>query len=176
MTIDRKFKGPWTGKLPTRFLMLSNELPRIQDSSGALAGRFVLLTLRHSFYGREDHELTERLTSDLRGILNWSLVGLHRLQERGRFVLPPSSLEAIQDLEDLSSPVGAFVRSRCRVEPGLECRLDEAFKAWGEWCREQGRDHFGTKATFGRDLHAVVSGLTAKGRNPDRKYVGIALR
>ena len=34
---------PWTGRLPTRFLILSNELFRLADASGALASRFILL-------------------------------------------------------------------------------------------------------------------------------------
>ena len=28
LTVDRKYKDPWTGYLPTRFMILSNELPR----------------------------------------------------------------------------------------------------------------------------------------------------
>ena len=43
ITVDRKYRAPWTGRLPTRFLILTNELPRFADSSGALASRFVLL-------------------------------------------------------------------------------------------------------------------------------------
>ena len=54
LTVDRKYREPWTGKLPSRFLILSNELPRLTDSSGALASRFVMLTMVTSFYGRED--------------------------------------------------------------------------------------------------------------------------
>ena len=34
LTVDRKFRDPWSGKLPTRFVVLSNELPRFKDSSG----------------------------------------------------------------------------------------------------------------------------------------------
>jgi putative DNA primase/helicase len=54
ITLDRKYRHPWTGRLPTRFLILTNELPRLTDSSGALASRFVMLTLTRDFYGRED--------------------------------------------------------------------------------------------------------------------------
>ena len=46
LTIDRKYRDPWTGQLPTRFLVISNELPRFGDASGAIATRFVMLTLR----------------------------------------------------------------------------------------------------------------------------------
>ena len=39
LTVDRKYREPWTGQLPTRIVILSNELPRLTDSSGALASR-----------------------------------------------------------------------------------------------------------------------------------------
>jgi putative DNA primase/helicase len=175
VTIDRKHREPWTGKLPTRIWILSNELPRLNDSSRSLVGRFVLLVLRRSFYGEEDTELTEKLLAERAGILNWSLDGLARLNERGYFAVPSSSEEAIRQLEDLSSPVGAFVRDRCTVGPEQEVLVDELYEAWRSWCDDQGRDHPGTKATFGRDLHAAVPGVTTKGRRPDNRYVGIGL-
>ena len=54
ITIGRKYKSAWTGQLQTRFLIISNELFRLADASGALASRFILLMLTESFYGRED--------------------------------------------------------------------------------------------------------------------------
>ena len=98
LTIDRKYREPWTGRLNVRFLILTNELPRIADASGALASRFVLLTLTESFYGKEDHDLTQKLLTELPGILNWALRGLDRLRERGHFQIPRSSREAAQSL------------------------------------------------------------------------------
>ena len=73
--IDRKFLPPWQGKLHVRFWIFANELPRITDASGALASRFVLVTLRNSFLGREDLQLTEKLLTELPGILNAALGG-----------------------------------------------------------------------------------------------------
>ena len=55
-------------KLLTRFMFLTNELPRMSDFSGDLAGRFVILRLTKSFYGREDVTLTEQLLTALPGI------------------------------------------------------------------------------------------------------------
>src|SRR5260221_13518006 len=43
LTIGRKHIGAVTMKLPTRFMFLTNELPRLNDASTALAGRFLLL-------------------------------------------------------------------------------------------------------------------------------------
>ena len=48
------------GRLPTRFLILTNELPEPSDASGTIAGRFVILTMTKSFYGDEDPELTAK--------------------------------------------------------------------------------------------------------------------
>ena len=45
LTIDRKYRTAWTGRLPTRFLILTNELPKLSDTSGALPSRFIVLLL-----------------------------------------------------------------------------------------------------------------------------------
>jgi hypothetical protein len=44
------------------------------------------------------------------GILLWAIEGWHRLQEHGRFVQPDSGRELAGELEDLTSPVGVFIR------------------------------------------------------------------
>src|SRR5690606_6087501 len=104
VSVDRKYLGAVNMKLPTRFVFLTNELPRLVDASAALAGRFLVLPLANSFYGREDTTLADQLIEELPGILLWALDGWRRLRERGHFVQPASGEEAIQQLEDLASP------------------------------------------------------------------------
>jgi putative DNA primase/helicase len=159
ITIDRKYRDPWTGGLPTRFVVLTNELPRFTDSSGALASRFIILVLTNTFYGREDPALTSELLAGATGIFNWALDGLERLMLRGYFEPPQSTRAAMRQLEDLSSPVGAFIRDRCEVGAAFEDDKDIMFTAWKDWCHEEGRDKAGTKAVFMRDLRAAVPGL-----------------
>jgi putative DNA primase/helicase len=179
LTIDRKHLGAVTMRLATRFVFLTNELPKLTDTSGALAGRFVILRLTESFYGREDHGLTERLLKELPGILLWALQGWSRLRARGHFIQPKSVDEAIRDLEDLASPVGAFVRDRCVVAPGRMIDAGRLYEAWKAHCAEMGRDHAGTKASFGRDLRAAVPHLRMSNRRVDdgrdRFYEGVDL-
>lgn len=180
VTIDRKFLDPWTGRLSTRFMILTNELPRIADSSGALASRFIVLTLRESFLGREDHQLTDKLLAELPSILGWAIKGWQQLRLSGRMIQPESSMDAIQELEDLGSPVGAFLRERCNVESGHEVDCSWLFENWKRWCQAQGREHPGTVQGFGRDLRAAVPGLEIRHpREEDgrvRKYVGVGLK
>jgi putative DNA primase/helicase len=181
ITVDRKHLSSVTGKLPTRFVILTNELPRMSDASGALASRFIILRLTRSFYGQEDTALTEKLLAERPGILFWAIEGWRRLQDRGQFVQPISSEELIRDMEDLSSPVGAFVRDCCEVGPGHEVVVDDIYQRWQWWCDQQGRKEPGTKQTFARDLRAQVPGIephrpTGEHGARVRKYMGIDLK
>ena len=179
ITIDKKYAQPWTGRLPTRFLILTNELPYLADSSGALASRFIVLVLTKSFYGQENPRLTDELVAELPGIFNWSLDGLERLRDRGYFVPPEASADAVSELEDLGSPMAAFVRDRWEVGAGRSVAVDTLYQAWRVWCEAHGRDHPGTAQTFGRDLRAVLPGI--KGARPrhggtrQRVYEGVGL-
>jgi putative DNA primase/helicase len=178
LTIDRKFREPWTGRLPTRFCIFSNELPKLSDASGALASRFILFVLTKSFYGRENPRLTDELLTEAPSIFNWALQGLDRLTERGYFVNPESGSDAIQQLEDLSSPISAFVRDVC-VIGRYQVDADQLWTGWKTWCESDNR-HPGTKAVFGRDLKAAVPSLKRSrprtGDTRDYAYEGIGLR
>jgi putative DNA primase/helicase len=173
-TIDRKYRDPWSGWLGVRFLIMTNELPRIADASGALASRFVVLTLNKSFYGKEDKELTDKLLAELPGILNWSLRGLDRLSERGHFKMPQSSLEAIRQLEDLASPVTAFVRECCILETNRRVQKEVLYKAWKGWCENQGQQP-SSQIVFGRNLCAAFPQVRPGHAGPKLYYYGIEL-
>jgi putative DNA primase/helicase len=179
LTVDRKYREPWTGRLGARFLLLTNELPRFSDASGALAKRFLVLVLQKSFYGREDPALLRKLLPELPGVLNWALDGLDRLGAQGHFTEPTSAREAIRELEDLASPISAFLRDRCRVGRDQSVSVDSLWAEWKDWCEEQSQHH-SNKTTFGRDLHAAIPGLrVGQWRDSQgdrhREYVGVGL-
>ncbi len=176
LTIDRKFMPSVTMKLPTRFMFLSNELPRFSDSSAALAGRFILLRLTRSFYGDEITDLTDRLLVELPGILLWAVEGWKRLRAQGHFQRPSKVADVVQELEDLTSPVGAFVRERCVVGPDHRVCVDDLYNEWKSWCVADGRVNVSIKQVFSRDLYAAVPGVTCRqGTSGVRFYSGIGL-
>jgi len=164
--------------LPTRFVIISNELPRFGDSSGAIATRFVTLVLTQSWLGKENTQLTNELREELPGILSWALDGLDRLNTGGKFTEPESSVDAMVALRDLVSPVSAFVRERCTVGPH-EILVKDLYDAWKMWAEDNGH-RAGSSQTFGRDLRAAQSHVRV--RRPrddeghrDRYYAGITL-
>ena len=169
MTVNRKFREAWHGRLRTRFMILTNELPALTDGSGALAGRFVLLNLTESFYDREDHGLFDKLIAELSSILNWAMEGYRRLRKRGRFVQPQSAQDALNDIEMLASPIKAFIRDCCDVRPGLSVTVDDLWTEYQVWCeREGGRP--GNKEWFGRNLLTAQHGIKKRkvGQDGDR--------
>ena len=179
ITIDRKCLQPVTEKLSTRITIISNELPRLSDASGALGSRFLVLMLHESFLGREDHQLEDRLMAELPSILLWAIAGWQRLKKRGRFVQPESSLEGIEEMLDLASPISAFIRDWCVTGPAAEIVAKDLYDAWCLWCADQGKDQPGTLQVFGRDLRAAMPRIritqprTDVGR--ERHYHGIKL-
>jgi putative DNA primase/helicase len=178
LTIDRKFQDGVTTKLPTRLMLLSNELPRLLDASNALASRLIILPMQRSFYCQEDPHLTDRLLDELPGILLWAIEGWRRLHERCKFVEPAIAVQLRDDLERMSSPVGAFVRERCVVSPEANVTTVDIYKDYQQWCLRAG-GHVASQPVFARDLRAVVTDIdtqhprTSSGR--ERRYVGIGL-
>ena len=158
-TIDRKNLSPVTAMLRARFMILTNELPKLADSSGALASRMIILRLTESFLGREDPKLTNRLQKELHSILLWAIEGWRRLQAREHFIQPDSGKEMLVELENLASPVGEFVRECCQVGPEFQISRSSLFRLWMKWCEEHNQPHAGDRSTFGRDLRTVVPKL-----------------
>ncbi|WP_251093126.1 phage/plasmid primase, P4 family [Streptomyces sp. Caat 7-52] len=157
--IDRKYREPWTGKLPTRLMILSNELPYFGDSSGVIAKRFVVLSMTVSWLGKEDPTLFDRLKAEMPGILNWALDGLARLEAKGRITEPTCSREAVTTMQDTASPTSAFIRERCITGPTCSVPVDTLWAVWREWAEDNGVKTIGTKQMFGRNLLSVVPQL-----------------
>ncbi len=181
VTVDRKCLSPITTRLPTRFMVLSNELPRFTDASGTIVSRFIFLRTTKSFLGNEDRMLKEKIKAELPGILLWSIGGWKRLNERGHFLQPDSCLEHLAEMHNMASPISQFVREFCIVESAEVVEKELLFKAWESWCQKHGREKYtGNTAGFAQQLYAAVTGVIPGrlGERGSRVYVfkGIGLK
>lgn len=159
---DRKNRSVWTGRLPTRFVILSNEVPHFMDASGTIASRFVNLAFQKSWLGREDKSIKPKFSSPEAGpaLLNWALDGYDRLMAAGEFTVPESGRRVMEQLQDLASPYPAFVRECCELGPELWCYKDDMYQEWKYWAGEHGYKA-GNEAWFSRGLFASYPDLSA---------------
>lgn len=164
VNIPRKHRDDWQGRLPTRFLILSNEPPSITDPSGALASRFIVLQMNTSFLGRENPNLTDELLSELPGILNWAIEGWRRLKAQGRYSVPASSAALVEHVRRVSSPIDSFVSDECEfVQDAMESKaaLHESYR---EWCIREGVMAL-SRELFAKQFIAATLGRAKPGKS-----------
>lgn len=153
-TIDRKNKESWFGVLPTRLMVLSNEVPRLIEASDALANRFVILEMTISHLHHEDTGLKDKLANEYPGIIQWALEGLRRLRARGRFTTTHAAEAIRTELMELGAPVRVFVEEKCELVPGAQTESTRVYDAWRMWVADN-QSYPLSRQAFGRELHTA---------------------
>jgi len=138
--IARKYQADWSGKLPTRIIMASNEMPRLPDAAAALPTRLLTLHFTESFVGREDTELMARLMDEIAGILAWSVDGYADLLTSGRFAANAATLDAVDEAREIGSPMLTFMTDCLNVTHNPETYVDiaEVYRVYQGWCQATG--------------------------------------
>ncbi len=174
--INKKYEKSETTKLETRLAILTNEIPRFPDSSGALVSRFLALELKTSFKDEEqDRHLSQAFADELPGILNLFIQGLRRLTNRGYFIQPESGKRVLEKMAHYGKQVETFVRQRCRIGGKCRCPTAILYEAWCHWCDENGcfpNNH----ATFGRTFLNTFPEIQKRDGGKNLFYDGIALK
>lgn len=173
ITVDRKNRAQWDGKMGARVMILANKPPRFSDASGAIVNRFITLQFTRSFLGKEDPQLENKIQPELPGIFNWALDGLARLNERGYFKQPDSSQDLIENQRQESAPISAFIGERCVIGPQEWITKDALFAHWQNWCYQNNYKNVGTTAALATDLYAAQAGIkkTRRRINGDLTYL-----
>ena len=135
VTVNRKNKEAWSGYLPTRIVIYSNEALQLTENSNALTGRMIVLKMSNSFYGKEDVGLSDKLAKELPGIFNWAIAGQQRRLARdgARFIQPETGKELLELMEELGNPIGAFVTDAMEYDLEAYADKDDVFFCWKRW-------------------------------------------
>lgn len=131
---------PWNGQLSTKFLILTNSAPSMFDDSAATANRWVPLVFDRSYLGTEDPELSKRLMSELTGIAAWSVSGLLRLRNRGRFQLPKSSVDQLNSMISESSSIQNFIDEYLQIREVYRSSDAQLWDAYRQWAINSGHE------------------------------------
>jgi phage/plasmid-associated DNA primase len=125
-----------------------------------IAGRFLFLRTRRSFFGREDSKLIEKLLPELPQIACWAAKGYQDLIKMDGFVDPPYAEELRSQLRDIASPIHLFAEERCEFDASFRVDKDRLYDSFKQWCEAAGMKGFTpSKGMFCRDLYAAFPGV-----------------
>ena len=182
VTLGQKWKKDWEGKVPIKMILISNEVPNLQDAGGVLITRFIIVEFKVSFLDREDVDLKRKMEVELPGIANRCLAAYRRLLKRGRFVQPESSKGLEQRIKARVNLYSAFIQERCVIDPGTVVNCGALYNQFGQWCRETGHLDLlksTPKNTFKGKLKEALGWdqlATTKPKGKARQYVGLRLK
>jgi len=167
---ERKYRDPFYFINYAKLTFLCNQLPTTPDQSSAFFRRWLIFVFPNTFEGDAcDHKILEKLTTpeELSGLLNWALVGLHRLQKTGHFTKSLTADELQELYESMSDPITAFIETRLiQSTSGAELK-DDVYRAYYKFCRDKGYVAV-TKRTLTTELKPRIAGLGES----DRKIRG----
>lgn len=174
LVCNQKFVETFKFRPYCKMVLAANEFPRIKDHSSAFYNRLLLLPCDRVFSEMEQNRLLkDKLKEELSGIFNWSVLGLKRLNERGKFEEYDFMKEAVKDLEDENNPINLFFRENIKtnVIGGKYIEKGELFKRYKEWS-ELNKQLTLPAAKFSNIFYKNFSKFTPKSAHlPDGKRI-----
>lgn len=139
---EAKFKDAITFKPFMRFVILTNFLPIVTDSSGGVWRRLLLISLSHAIPEEErirDYE--DILFEEAPGIFNWCMDGLRRLYANDKFSESRTMEQFMERYKLESDPIQQYIYHRFAfMEPGEDTmekiEKSELYKDYSLWFKE----------------------------------------
>ena len=139
MEFNPKYKPTFTARPTARLVAATNNLPRIGDRSFGPWRRMIVLHFPVQIpEAEQDPTLPDRLAEELPGILNWALVGLHRLLGRGALVEPEESVALREGHRRACNSARLFIEENLTHEPGGQLRKQSVYDEYKSFCKDRG--------------------------------------
>ncbi len=153
--------------LPTAKIVITwNTSPRFKDRSEGLWRRMLVV----KFDVKPTRPNPKMLEPDfwlkhgqLPGMLNWALLGLKRLEERGDFSVSEESRQAIEAIRTANNSARMFIREHYQHRQGARLLCKEVYEAYSKWCSESGMCPVNS-VHFGREISQVFKGNVTRER------------
>lgn len=139
--VERKFENPVSYVPICKLLFAVNRLPSSQDTTYGFFRRMFILPFRRRFSGDQaDPNLKQKLETELPGILNWALEGLHRLRQQNfRYTHSAVVEAAIEQYREEQTPLKSFMTDMLyRVADGGRVAKPTVVETYYLWCRRNG--------------------------------------
>jgi putative DNA primase/helicase len=140
VTIPRKYIGAWEGRLPMKFILISNEDPNLNDD--VLPKRFIKLWFGETIPEEEqDKELIKKFEAERPGIAWRCVQAFQRLLARDRFIQPESGLELAEDVAAKSQGADLFdqfVEDCIAWQRYAGVVKEDVRSRFKDWCKDNG--------------------------------------
>jgi putative DNA primase/helicase len=160
-----------------KFLMATNRLPRVTDTSDGMWRRLVVIPFSNTIPpDRRDPGLPAKLESELPGILTWAVAGavdFYRdgwLPEPPRFQLQTHRYRGEQDL------LAQFLDGVAVLEPGASVAAQDLQDAFYRFCDDHGRAKPDWRIQIAPELRARGCDVRPTGQDRRKHWHGIRLR
>jgi P4 family phage/plasmid primase-like protien len=157
---EEKNKAPFSFRPFCRLVFATNQMPRATDRSQAYFDRFLFIEFKNRIrnttgeildYGR----VLANTPGVLPALLFRAVAGLRRLMERGRFVPPQSSIDAIEEYRRDCNSAYDFISEFCRTDdPNGWIAKNVLYERYRAWCEDEGRKPLSARE-FGRTVQQM---------------------
>lgn len=136
------YKPPFSFRCAAGHLFATNVLPDVSDTADGFWRRWVVVTFNRKFEGAAADPLlaSNIIATERPGVVAWMLEGAQRLMQRGHYLVPPSSVRAVDLWRKRANPVAMWVSdclatvdpARVKTDGTLASLLFKAFRTWAE--------------------------------------------
>ncbi len=153
---------------PTHTLFLvANHRPIVKGTDHAIWRRLRLIPFTVTIPPEDqDHNLGEKLQSELPGILLWALVGCRRWQTSG-LSAPPAVMLATDSYRAEMDVLGSFLEENTVVMEGAYVAAADLYRAYQDWCEANG-ERVASQRRFGAAL--TERGFERCQYGPERRW------
>lgn len=140
-----------------KFIFNANRLPKEIERTDAYFRRFLIVPYTVKITEEEkDPELhTKIICSELPGVLNWAIEGLHRLMEQKKFSECHAANKALELYRKESNPVALFIEEEdLVVDLNKKMSNKQLYGEYSSWCKDNGYRQLGNR-NFGKEIAAL---------------------
>jgi P4 family phage/plasmid primase-like protien len=138
LQVEKKYRDPFVLVPRAKIAWAMNELPRVGSASDGLFRRVRVLHFEGIPEEKRDPSVKSAIEGEGAGILNWALVGLERLRERGRFEVPEAVRDATAHWQETNDVPALFVAEVCTVDEGRRTTGGNLYIEYTSWCERNG--------------------------------------
>jgi putative DNA primase/helicase len=136
--VEKKYRDPFVLVPRAKIAWAMNELPRVGSASDGLFRRVKVLHFEGIPEEKRDPAVKSAIEGEGAGILNWALVGLERLRERGRFEVPEAVKDATAHWQETNDVPALFLAEVCTVDKESRVGGQHLYDHYHLWCEKNG--------------------------------------